>query len=59
MYLAICEWYETKLAVPQTSWNVAIIQMVISVKALFPRLLFQRNALKTQIRHLTLRYGDL
>ena len=33
---AICEWYETRLAVLQNSCNVAMIQMAISVKALFP-----------------------
>ena len=35
-FLAICEWYETRLAVRQNSCNVAMIQMAISVKALFP-----------------------
>jgi hypothetical protein len=58
-FLAICEWYETRLAVLQSSCNMDMIQMVISVKALFPCLIFQRKALKTQIRHLILRYMDL
>lgn len=55
----MCEWYETRLAIQQSSWNVAISQMVILVKVLFPCLLLKKNAMKTQIRHLALMYVHL